>query len=391
MRRWMGGLVVFSSVLTFAFAQPIQAAPKGFTELRIGDKAPDFDLPGVDGKRYSLKDFADAKLLLVVFTCNHCPTAQAYEERIKQLDADYKEKGVALVAISPNDDRALRLDELGYTDVGDSFDDMKLRAKEQSFKFPYLYDGETQKTALAYGVLATPQVYLFDSERKLRYVGRIDDSDVKTVTSHDARNAIDALLAGKAVPVEKTRNFGCSTKWAEKRADAAASIEKWNKEPVTLRPLDEATLAELVKNDSDQWLLVNVWATYCSPCIEELPEFVTINRMYRQRNVRVITITLDDPEQAETAKKILEDRHVALVNFISAIPSADRLADLLDPEWRGVLPHTVLIAPGGKVVFRSDGEIKPLEVRRAIVEQIGRTYANRAKKAAGDRSTRFGK
>ena len=145
-------------------------APEGFKNLEIGDKAPDFQLPGVDGKQYALKDFADAKLLLVVFTCNHCPTAQAYESRIKQLHTDYKNRGVALVAISPNDDRAVRLDELGYTDVGDSLEDMKVRAKERGFAFPYLHDGETQKVSLAYGVVALPQVFLFDESRTLRYV-----------------------------------------------------------------------------------------------------------------------------------------------------------------------------------------------------------------------------
>jgi thiol-disulfide isomerase/thioredoxin len=200
------------------------ADPAGFKTLAIGDAAPDFNLPGVDDKQYSLKDFADAKLLLVVFTCNHCPTAQAYDDRIVQLQADYKDKGVALVAIPPNDPLAVRLDELGYTEVGDSFEDMKLRAKDRKFAFPYLYDGETQKTSLAYGVLATPQVYLFDENRKLRYVGRIDDSDIKTVASHDTRNALDALLAGKPVAVEKTRTFGCSTKWSDKREDARKSL-----------------------------------------------------------------------------------------------------------------------------------------------------------------------
>jgi thiol-disulfide isomerase/thioredoxin len=188
--------------------------------------------------------------------------------------------------------------------------------------------------------------------------------------------------------VEKTRNFGCSTKWAEKRADAEAAIEKWNKEPVTLETLDEAALSKLVKNDTDGWVLVNVWATYCIPCIQELPEFVTMNRMYRGRNVRIITISLDDPEQIEAAKKVLQVSHVALTNYISALPSADRLADLLDPDWRGALPHTVLIAPGGKVVYRANGEITPLEVRRAVVEQIGRTYANRASKTATDHSAK---
>src|SRR5256885_16159885 len=94
--------------------------------LKIGEKAPDFNLPGVDGKNYSLKDFADAKFLLIIFTCNHCPTAQAYEQRIMKLYDDYKDKGVALVAISPNDPTAVRLDALGYTDLSDSFEGMKI-------------------------------------------------------------------------------------------------------------------------------------------------------------------------------------------------------------------------------------------------------------------------
>src|SRR6516225_5792319 len=219
------------------------ADPPGLRTLPIGAAAPDFKLPGVDGQDHALKDFADARILVIVFTCNHCPTAQAYEDRIIRLHADYKDKGVALVTISPNDPKAVRLDELGYTDLGDSLEDMKVRAKDRKFAFPYLYDGDTQKTALAYGVLATPQVFVFDQERKLRYVGRIDDSDVKTVTSHDARNALDALLAGKPVPVETTRVFGCSTKWADKQEDAKKSLAKWDQEPVALDSIDEAALA----------------------------------------------------------------------------------------------------------------------------------------------------
>src|SRR5256885_2038908 len=220
-------LIAIAAAAAFHLAAGLAfAQPAGFKTLEIGDRAPDFKLPGVDGKEYSLADFAKAKLLLVVFTCNHCPTAQAYEDRILQLDADYKDKGVALVAISPNDPKAVRLDELGYTEFSDSLDEMKQRAKDRGYKFPYLYDGETQQTSLAYGVLATPQVYLFDQDRKLCYVGRIDDSDVKTVTSHDARKAIDALLAGKSVPVEKTRTFGCSTKSSAKRADAVKWLGK---------------------------------------------------------------------------------------------------------------------------------------------------------------------
>jgi len=372
-------VLLLIALLWFCGSDSAQAAPEGFKPLEIGEQAPDFSLPGVDGKSYSLKDFAEAKLLVVIFTCNHCPTAQAYESRIIKLHADYHNKSVAFVAISPNDDQAVRLDELGYTDLGDSFEDMKLRAKERGFAFPYLYDGEKQKAAFDYGAVATPQVYVFDQERKLRYVGRIDNSDVKEVTSHDARNAIEAVLNGQPVPVERTRTFGCSIKWWEKRAEAKLALDKSNQEPVDLKPLDETTLKKLVQNHGDQLLVINVWATWCGPCVQELPEFVTMNRMYRHRNFKLVTISIDELEEKEAALKVLQEKHCSATNYISALPNPDKLADLLDPKWAGPVPHTLLIAPGGEVIARISGQITPLEVRRRIVDVIGRTYASKKK------------
>jgi peroxiredoxin len=371
--------LLFNMVIAAAVSlTPLFAAdPPGFKILEIGDKAPDFRLPGVDGKDYSLDDFAKSKLLAIVFTCNHCPTAQAYENRIIQLHADYKDESVALVAISPNDPLALRLDELGYTEYSDSFEEMKRAAKERGFTFPYLYDGETQKTSLAYGVLATPQVYLFDQDRKLRYVGRIDDSDVKTVTSNDIRNAIDALLNNKPVLVEKTRTFGCSTKWSDKRAEAVKWLERADAEPVSLKPIDETDLARLAKNETEKLLVVNLWATWCGPCVAELPEFVTMHRMYRKRPFQMVTISLDQPEQKDAALKLLKEDHASMTNYISTIASTDKLAEILDKEWRGPLPYTLIIAPGGKIIYRQTSAIEPTEVKKAIVEFIGRTYANR--------------
>jgi len=378
---------VRSFILTFvalactwtAFSEAL-AEPAGFKSLAIGDPAPDFKLPGVDDKEYTLKSFAKARLLLVVFTCNHCPTAQAYESRIAKVQADYQDQGVALVAISPNDPQAVRLDELGYSDLGDSFEDMKLRAKERKFAFPYLYDGDKQQAALAYGVVATPQVFLFDQDRKLRYVGRIDDSDVKTITSHDTRNALDALLAGKPVPVEKTRVFGCSTKWSEKREDARKSLEKWDEEKVELSSIDEAGVAKLAKNETDKLLLINVWATWCGPCVAEMPDLTTINRMYRGRNFQMVTLNIDEPEEKGAALKVLKEKHVAATNYISAVATRDKLAEALDKDWGGPISYTLLVAPGGKIVYRKSGPIDPLALRRAIVEVLGRTYASRTAK-----------
>ncbi len=364
-------------LLLLGLISSAQSAPKGMKTLQIGDPAPDFALPGVDGETYRLADFADAKVLAVVFTCNHCPTAQAYEERLVKLHVDYKDRGVALVAVSPNDPKAVRLDELGYTDVGDSLEDMKIRAKDRGFKFQYLYDGDDQKASAAYGVLATPHVFIFDAKRRLRYVGRIDDSDIKQVKSHDARNAIDALLAGKDVPVETTRVFGCSTKWSDKRASAVESIKRWNQEPVSLNTIDERGIRELAKNDSERLRLINVWATWCGPCIEELPELVTINRMYRKRRFETITISLDTADNRDQALRFLKEKHVAVKNYLFASDDRDKLAEALDPKWPGPLPYTVLIAPGGKVIYRKHDSFDPMELKKAIVKHLGQTYASR--------------
>ncbi len=343
--------------------------------LAIGAAAPDFSLPGVDGKTYTLADFSDADVLAIIFTCNHCPTAQAYEERIKQLAADYQGRGVAVVAVSPNDAAAVRLDELGYTDLGDSLDDMKIRARDHEFNFPYLYDGETQAMSQAYGPAATPHVFLFDRDRKLRFCGRIDDHEnpAKT-TTHDTRNALDAMLAGKPVPAETTRTFGCSVKWADKRASAADAQVKWNEETAELNTIDSAGLGELVANKSDKLRVINIWATHCGSCVTEFPELVTINRMYRNRDFEMVTVSADVPENRDSALKYLNKLHASTTNYIFDKDDPYALADALGVEWQGALPFTLVVKPGGEVVYSKMGPIDPLELRRAIVDELSRYY-----------------
>jgi peroxiredoxin len=344
--------------------------------LKIGASAPHFELRGVDGRTHSLDDYADASVLVIVFNTNHCPTAQAYEERLKQLADDYKEKGVALVVIQPNDPQAVRLDERGYTDLGDTFDEMKLRAEHRQFNFPYLDDGDTQEVTRAYGPLVTPHVFIFDADRKLRYEGRIDDGEnPEAITSHDARNAIDALLKGQEVPVKTTTVFGCTIKWPAQRKQAEASLARWNQETATLERIDDDALKALVANDSGKTRLINVWATWCGPCVAELPDFVDMHRMYRNRDrLEIITISMDEPERQDRALQVLNKRQASMTNFIYAGASRDKLVEGLDEQWRGPVPHTILVAPGGKVLYRHTGPIVPHEVRRVIADQIGRTY-----------------
>ena len=366
-----------TTLLLLATAIGLPMSPADDREVRplpIGADAPDFKLPGVDGETHSLADYADAKVLVIAFTCNHCPTAQAYEDRFAEFAEDYRDEGVAFVAINPNDPEAVRLDELGYTDLDDSFESMKIRARDHKFPFPYLDDGATQATAEAYGVLATPHIFIFDADRKLRYNGRFDDSEVKEVKSHDAIDAVDALLAGEPVPNPTTRVFGCSTKWAEKQADAVASIARWDAEPVELKAADLEAIAALAENDTEKLLVVNLWATWCGPCVAELPELVTINRMYRGRPFEMVTISMDDPENRDKALRVLTEHHVATRNLIFKGEDRDAFAEALDPEWPGPVPYTILIAPGGEVIYRKTGGLDPLELKRAIVLSLGRTY-----------------
>jgi len=263
--------VLAAIVLLFIAPEFSRSAQQKVQTLEIGRQAPDFNLPGVDGRNYRLADFADAKILVVVFTCNHCPTAQAYEDRIKKLTSDYKNKGLAVVAISPNDPQAVRLDELGYSDMGDTFEEMKIRVKNKGYNFPYLYDGKTQAITIAYGAVATPHLFIFDSRRKLCYAGRFDDSEKpKQVKSNDAINAIEAILAGKKVPVEKTMAFGCSVKWASKRASAKAALVSWAREKVALTKINAKDISELVKNDTSKLRLINIWATWSEPSVEQI-------------------------------------------------------------------------------------------------------------------------
>ena len=252
---------------------------------------------------------------------------------------------------------------------------MKLRAKDHDFRFPYLYDGKDQKVAAAYGAVATPHVFIFDHQRKLRFAGRVDDSDKpERVKSPDTRNAIEALLAGRPVPVEKTRVFGCSVKWSDKRELVKKSLEKWAKEEVDLKPIDEQGLKAVVKNDGQKLRLVNVWATWCGPCVEELAEFVAMNRMYRRRDFELVTISADAPADKERALKVLKEEQVSATNYLFQGSDKYKLMDLVDEKSPGSVPYTILVAPGGKVIYRKAGSCEPAAVKRAIVGFLGRTY-----------------
>jgi thiol-disulfide isomerase/thioredoxin len=361
-------MVLLMLLLCASFAVCDEGGPP---TLAIGSSAPDFCLPGIDGQTHCLKDYAASKVLVVAFTCNHCPTAQLYETRIQQLAADYRDRGVALVAVEPNNPNAVRLDEMGYTDVGDSFEEMKIRAAYRHFNFPYLYDGDTQKISRAYGPSATPHLFIFDAERKLRYEGRVDNNPREPLVNvKDARNAIDALLANKPVPVAKTPSVGCSTKWMYKEEGRKQELTEIESQPVKIQPASAEDLKTLRKNQTGKLMLVNFWATWCGPCFKELPDLETMYRMYGHRAFDLVTVSINYPDEQPGVLSALQKQHATSRNLLLGSSDIYGLMAAFDSEWNAVVPYTMLIRPDGQVVYKRQGEIDPLELRRLIIANL---------------------
>jgi peroxiredoxin len=364
---------VVTGALLLALALPHCFAEEAFAHptLALGSAAPEFSLPGIDGKTHTLAEYKAAKVLVIVFTCDHCPTAQLYESRLKKLVEDYQGKSVQFVMIEPNDPEAVRLDELAWTDVGDGLEDMKIRAAFRHFNFPYLYDGATQATANAYGPKATPHVFIFDAQRKLRYEGRVDNSQRESlVKTQDTRAAIDALLADKPVLVDHTGVFGCSTKWKSKIASGQEYLKKIEAEQVTLEDATAETLKKLRANSTGKLLLVNFWATWCGPCVVEFPDLETTYRMFRMRDLDMVTVSTNMPDEKPGVMKFLQKQHATGRNLIFASNDTYAMQAAFDPKWESGVPYTVLLAPDGKVLYKQTGDLDVLALRRVILANL---------------------
>jgi len=362
-------IVVLLMTLGVASAQQVHPI------LALGSPAPDFALPGVDGQTHKLSDYASSPILVVVFTCNHCPIAQMYERRIQQLADDYKNKGVAVVAIQPNDPQAIRIDELDSSDLSDTLPEMKIRVQYKHLTYPYLYDGETQQVTRAYGPQATPHVFIFDQQRHLRYEGRMDNSyRTELVKTQDARNAIEELLAHKEVAVKHTGVFGCSTKWQEKSAGRLAALEKINAQPVTVEMISKAALTKLRSNPEHQMMLVDFWATWCGSCIAEFADLQDTLRMYGARDFSLVTVSANMPDEKASVLRLLEKKHATSRNYLFDSQDTAALQTAFDPKWDSAVPYTVLLSADGKVLYKQLGSADMLELRRIILANLPSDY-----------------
>jgi peroxiredoxin len=330
--------------------------------LSIGSPAPDFSLPGVDGKTHTLAEYAGAKVLAIVFDCNHCPQSHLYESRIRKLYNDYHDKGVALVAVSPNNPASVPYSELAWSDSNDSLIEMQTRATDRHIEYPYLYDGDAQTLTAKLGAVATPQVFVFDQSRKLRYQGRIDDNErADQVKSQDARNAIDALLAGKPVDVATTPVSGCATRWNPTTPVEDPETTKINAEPVAVTMTTPEILKKLRGNGTGKLLLVNFWATWCGPCVAEMPNMEAAYKKYHGKGFDIIGVSLDKNDEAIT--KFTEARKLPWPSI--NVADSEKLADRYGVN---AIPFPVLVDAQGRVVsLRARGP----ELDRLLEKMLG--------------------
>ncbi len=355
---WLSILLV-----SHAFAQ---------TTLSPDASAPNFALPGVDGKIHKLTDYASAKVLAIAFLCNHCTESQLYEARLQKLADDYRNKGVALIAIAADNPAAVPTEDLAYTDVGDSLADIKERAASQHLTFPYLYDGDTQATAHLYGVTLAPQIFVFDQTRKLRYQGRIDDSfNQSQVKTSYVKDAIDALLTGTPVATASIPPTCCTLHSNATVAATKLEKSKQEAEPVTITLAGVEELKKLRANDAGKMLLVNFYATWCGPCVSEFPEIVATARMYRSRGLQLTTVSSNEPAEQADVLKFLQKMHASpTTNLLFATTDTYALQAAFDPNMGAGVPFTVLIAPNGDILYQEVGALDMMKLRRAILANL---------------------
>jgi peroxiredoxin len=282
---------------------------------------------------------------------------------------------VAVVAIQGNDPKAIRIDELDSSDVSDTLEDMKIRVQYKHLHYPYLYAGDTQAVTRAYGPQATPHVFVFDKDRHLRYEGRFDNSyRIEMVKTHDAQNAIDALLAGKEVAVTHTGVFGCSTKWSEKSEQRVMAERKLEAEPVNVQQVDAAGLMKLRSGTGDHVTVVSFWATWCGSCVAEFADLQDTYRMYSARDFNMVTVSANMPDEEPSVLRFLQKKHATTRNLLFASDDTAKLQAAFDPTWQSAVPYTVVLAPDGKVIYRTLGSVDLLEMRRKILAAMPSDY-----------------
>ncbi|MBL8203190.1 MAG: redoxin domain-containing protein [Blastocatellia bacterium] len=340
--------IVFVATLVLLFSLSTFSQP---VKLTVGQAAPDFALKDTTGKAHSLKAYR-GQTVVIGFVGTKCPIANAYITRMNGIAAEYKARNVVFLGINSNVNEPLKL--------------VKEHAAKSKYVFSILKDN-SHVIADAYGAMVTPEMYIIDGQGVLRYHGRVDNaSDEKRVERHDLRVALDEMLAGKPISKPDLKAFGCVIKRANEKAMAMSQKSAPATEsPVAL--LKPADFHKLKADSQGKVLLINFWATWCAPCVAEFPEFVMIDKTYRAKGVRMVSISTDDKSDLEGAViPFLKKQKAEFESFLSDSDDPQELIDVVDKNWSGALPATFVFDKQGKLVFTKYGIIDREELLKTL-------------------------
>ncbi len=340
--------LAFTTSLLFTVV--IAAQP---TKVTVGQPAPDFELKDTAGKAHSLKAYR-GQTVVIGFVGTKCPIANAYITRMNGIAAEYKTKNVVFLGINSNVNEPLKL--------------VREHAARAKYVFSILKD-DGNTIADSFGASVTPEMYIIDGAGVLRYHGRVDNaSDEKRVERHDLRAALDEMLAGKAISKADLKAFGCVIKRAG--VTETKALQKPMKAPATASPvalLKPADFSKLRADSQGKVLLLNFWATWCAPCVAEFPEFVMIDKNYRAKGVRMVSISTDEKSDLEGAViPFLKKQKAEFESFLSDANDPQELIDVVDKNWSGALPATFVFDKQGKLVFTKYGIIDREELLKAL-------------------------
>ena len=349
-------------IVIFAFV--LFSKSKGQESLKL----PRFSLLGVDGKTYTQNSFSNYQNIAVIFYSNHCRVSQKFEKLIIQLSNILANNKSNLILVSPNFENAILPDEKAYSDVGDSFEEMKIRAKKKNFNFPYLYDGENQSLANQMGVKATPHGFLFNKNRKLIYSGRIGDLN-KAYDLNSSDLFIAYLKEKKGInSFFQTKVFGTSIKTREDLHLADKVRKRYSEETIRVTHATQKKLKFFLNHPSESPKLVYVWSNEDKENRDNLLAISSVYKIYRKRGLKVYTVCIG--ENLNLTKETLSMAQLSAVNFLIDGKDFSPLAKYHPNGGEKVTPFTVLLDKNGKIILNNIGFFDHLLYKIKIKESL---------------------
>ncbi len=342
--------------------------------LLAGHKAnysvlPEFLLLGVSDKYYEKNDFSKSGNLGIVFLSNHCRISQKFQDYLVDLKKIMDSTDNDFFVVSPNNESAIDPDDQAYSDLGDSFLEMKTRAKHKNYNFPYLYDGERQELTNALNVKITPSAFVFNKDRKLIYFGRIGVHEkVKSINELDFYKA---LMRDKLeTTLIKTPLFGTKVRVADDIKTTEAKLKRYSQETVKLSVLEKRNIEFIRRIEIGKLKLIYIWANNDSQKRDNLITISNVHKIYRKRGLSVITICIESSDNVNLIKSELEKSQMSALNFLVEGKDFSPLTTLVPNSVKSITPLCVLVN-NQNVIHHQIGKVENHILRRKIVDYLG--------------------